>query len=858
MGIRLSSNQFVYNYKISLNEAYGKQQKLMEQGDGSKIHRPSDNAVDYTKLLRYNISDNENNQYQTNVQTALSWMQMADATAVQMTEIQKTFKEKTTAAANDTNNETDMAAIGKEMMAEIQELVSLGNTQQVDRYIFSGQSDLIQPFRLQPDLVDRGLAKTLDDKQAEFFSNVDDSGSVRQMLTLEGSDGKTYYLDTVNGYVYTQDFVENEYKDRIAAGQTTVLPDEDVACKQENELYSHVGKSLSDSGITPSADFLAALGATEDDFVVVKDGSGTEYVGDKNTGKVYSTDFVQNFSGTAIKDSDSVGTYPSSDFLMVAKVSGNSSDYANYNAASEDFIDALTLRRLTDTSTNPATQYVAFDGVLYDYNAAMGGTVTPVGTYTRDPSSGDYQDGSGTVITDMGALNLSTNCPALYNVSTPEPITAIVDKKVLQDNGGTTYFAVQYNDVNGNPQTRIYNSSNGASGFTGVNITSIAIDDAKSSTIVAFAPDPVNTGTHTTTDAYRQVEAGLYVVEYKDANGVTQTGYADPGTGMIKSSAFKTTPSDLATYQSSGGATGTWLGSDVNWLDPTVIGDLYATNEKYSFVGAYELQTDNAKNYFGEDIFIQVKDDKGTDFYYSPTTRKVYTQQLMDDVDSGAVTGKVKDSDAVDDMRAMYVAKNFASTGEIKEDDLYGTGWSSQFIGSDGTVVEMTLKTIAQPIVHYTGDDKYISMVKLNGQVDPSSDTVNMTGQDLFGADIFDDPNSGNRCSGTAMLNNMLTVCQQTLADNQEWLSSDGMTLSDAAHAVTVKAETKMGARAQLYESVANVLTKQGELITGDITQVSSTDVAELAMNLMEQQTLYNLALSLGARVIPQSLADYL
>ena len=235
MGIRLSSNQFVYNYKISLNEAYGKQQKLMEQGDGSKIHRPSDNAVDYTKLLRYNISDNENNQYQTNVQTALSWMQMADATAVQMTEIQKTFKEKTTAAANDTNNETDMAAIGREMLAEIQELVSLGNTQQVDRYIFSGQADLIQPFRLQPDLRERGLAKTLDDKQREFFSNVDASGDVRQMLTLEHTDDKgktsTYYLDTLNGYLYTQDFVENGYKDRIASGQTTVVPNEDSVGK---------------------------------------------------------------------------------------------------------------------------------------------------------------------------------------------------------------------------------------------------------------------------------------------------------------------------------------------------------------------------------------------------------------------------------------------------------------------------------------------------------------------------------------------------------------------------------------------------------------------------------------------------
>ena len=447
MGIRLSSNQFVYNYKIALNDAYGKQAKLMEQGDGSKIHRPSDNAVDYTKLLRYNISDNENDQYQTNVQTALSWMRTADAAAVSMTEIQKTFKEKTTAAANDTNNVTDMVAIGREMMAEIQEMVSLGNSQQEDRYIFSGQADLTQPFRLQPDLVNRGLAKTLDDKQAEFFSNVDDSGSVRQMLTLERTNDNgevsTYYLDTVNGYLYTQDFVENGYKDRIADGFTTVVP-------------------------------------------------------------------------------------------------------------SEDAVGSLTV----------------------------------------------------------------------YSKSEPD---------------------------------------------------------------------------------------GFRVSKYFDQCG--------------------------------------------------------------------EILDDSAK---------------------------------------------------------VSITMN------------------------DGGAIECSFKTIAQPIVHYTGDDKYISMVKLNGQVDPASDTVNMTGQDLFGADIFDDPNSGNRRSGTAMLNNMLTVYQQTMSDNHRWLTSDGMTLSDTAHAVTVTAETKMGARAQLYGSVAEVLTKQGENITADITRVSSTDVAELAMNLMEQQTLYNLALSLGARVIPQSLADYL
>jgi flagellar hook-associated protein 3 FlgL len=54
------------------------------------------------------------------------------------------------------------------------------------------------------------------------------------------------------------------------------------------------------------------------------------------------------------------------------------------------------------------------------------------------------------------------------------------------------------------------------------------------------------------------------------------------------------------------------------------------------------------------------------------------------------------------------------------------------------------------------------------------------------------------------------------------------------------------------------MLTTQNEIITGDITDVSSTDVAKLAVQLMQEQTIYNMSLSLGARILPQSLADYL
>ena len=441
MSIRVSSMQMVDNYQKTLNEANGRQDKLMEQGDGSKLHRPSDDSVAYAKYLRYDISSNENTQYQDNVSTGISWMKTSDASLVNMTAIQTTFKEKTVAAANSSNNTSDMQAIGKEMLAEIQEMVSLGNTQQGDRYVFSGQSDLTQPFTMSTSAVDRGLAKTLDDKQAEFFNTADNKGCMTQMLTMTGSDGGTYYLDTTNGNVYTKQFVDSGYKDKIASGQSTV-----------------------------------AAG-------------------------------------------DAVG-----------KISGF-------------------------------------------------GTSTKVSDY-------------------------------------------------------------------------------------------------------------------------------------------------------------------------------------------------------------------------------------------------------------------------------------FKNTGEIKDKTVSFTGTGIK--DTSGTAVSLSFTTVSQNIVNYAGDEKHISMVKQNGAVDPASDTVNVTGGEIFGSDIFDDANSGNTTSGTAMLNNMLTVYAKTDEGNNAWLTSDGQTMSDMAHATTVNTESKLGARQTLYTSVSTMLGNQGEIITADITNVDSTDVAQLAVKLMQEQTIYNISLSLGARILPKSLSDYL
>ncbi len=209
--MRVSSLMMTGNYLQQLNSAYEKQAKLMEQTDGSSIHRPSDNPVNYTKNMIYNTSLSHNEQYTANVKSAVSWMKSTDSAMINMTDSLKTIVEKTVAAANDKST-GDPAATGDEVQKLVEEIVAQGNSQLGGRYLFSGQMDSTEPFTLSTDVKNRGLAKTMDDTQSAFFNDTAKSGDLSQMVSLTGDDGNAYYMNTTNGKIYTSDFVATGYK----------------------------------------------------------------------------------------------------------------------------------------------------------------------------------------------------------------------------------------------------------------------------------------------------------------------------------------------------------------------------------------------------------------------------------------------------------------------------------------------------------------------------------------------------------------------------------------------------------------------------------------------------------------------
>ena len=282
--------------------------------------------------------------------------------------------------------------------------------------------------------------------------------------------------------------------------------------------------------------------------------------------------------------------------------------------------------------------------------------------------------------------------------------------------------------------------------------------------------------------------------------------------------------------------------------------ELFSVSDFFESNGVIKTEADETNTDTQVNKSVKLRDETTT-VYYSETTESESTINYT--VTMSTLKPDLYKIESVEtDSDGVLVASEVRFTNYFDTDTLPDNAYSGVELREPNP--KLSFDTIKQRMVTYSGDTKYISMVKHNGATDMISDVVNVHGQSLFNKSIFDDDNSGNEVSGSNFINDMITVYNKILAEDVDWLNSDGVTLSNAAHHSITLSQTTVGARMQLYDKVSTMLTTQGDAITEDITNVSGVDVAELATRLMEMTTLYNMSLSIGGRILPQSLADYL
>lgn len=113
-------------------------QKQRELSSGKRIHRPSDDPVGVTQVLKYKTDIREAEQYKKNITDAQGWLDVSESALHNVKDILQRIRELTVQAANGTNTPEDTQKIKVEVDELTKEILVLGNSTNAGRYVFSG------------------------------------------------------------------------------------------------------------------------------------------------------------------------------------------------------------------------------------------------------------------------------------------------------------------------------------------------------------------------------------------------------------------------------------------------------------------------------------------------------------------------------------------------------------------------------------------------------------------------------------------------------------------------------------------------------------------------------------------------
>lgn len=145
--MRVTQKMLGWQTLNSINNNLSRIQKIQEHiNTGKKINRPSDDPVGLSYSLRYRSEIRATEQYQRNLDSAISWLDVTDTTLSQVNDVLQRARELAVKGANGTNPDQALEAIAAEMDELADELWEIANTRFNGKYIFNGQRTDQPPY----------------------------------------------------------------------------------------------------------------------------------------------------------------------------------------------------------------------------------------------------------------------------------------------------------------------------------------------------------------------------------------------------------------------------------------------------------------------------------------------------------------------------------------------------------------------------------------------------------------------------------------------------------------------------------------------------------------------------------------
>jgi flagellar hook-associated protein 3 FlgL len=129
------SNIFLQDMHSSLKRLMDVQKQISSQ---QKYGRPSDNPAEVTRGMTVGTSIARNDQYQRNLDDAVTWLSNTDTALEQATNLISSIREKVIYAGDGGLSQVDLAALAREIEAMRDELIQTANFDVEGRFLLSG------------------------------------------------------------------------------------------------------------------------------------------------------------------------------------------------------------------------------------------------------------------------------------------------------------------------------------------------------------------------------------------------------------------------------------------------------------------------------------------------------------------------------------------------------------------------------------------------------------------------------------------------------------------------------------------------------------------------------------------------
>ena len=199
--MRMTNNLLTNNMLWNMNNNLNAMNKYhTDLASGTKIHRPSDDPVGITKLIKLKTDIAENQQYGQNNDDARSWLEITENSLTDVKDILQRVRELAVQGGNGTYNEKDTGNIAKEIEQLKEEFAVIANSSIAGKYIFSG-------FKTDQ--------KLLNDDGTFAFDITSSIAKEMSVISYEVTIGETMDVGTsflnVFGYVDVDNLVSNTF-----------------------------------------------------------------------------------------------------------------------------------------------------------------------------------------------------------------------------------------------------------------------------------------------------------------------------------------------------------------------------------------------------------------------------------------------------------------------------------------------------------------------------------------------------------------------------------------------------------------------------------------------------------------------